>query len=50
MADACFAFALTDLRGVHHAAEEVHQMALANLHGEYASVIDTGAAIALLAR
>jgi hypothetical protein len=37
------------VRGVRHAAEEVHQMALANLHGEYASVIDTGAAAALLA-
>jgi nicotinamidase-related amidase len=50
VADACFAFDLTDLRGVRHAAEEVHQMALANLQGEYASVIDTEAAAALLAR
>ena len=50
VADACFAFELTDLRGVRHAAEEVHQMALANLQGEYASVIDTEAAAALLAR
>lgn len=50
VADACFAFGKTDLRGVDHAAEEVHQMALANLHGEYASVIDTPAALALLAR
>jgi nicotinamidase-related amidase len=47
VADACFAFELTDLRGVHHAAEEVHQMALANLHGEYADVIDTEAALSL---
>jgi len=47
VADACFAFDQTDLRGVHHAAEEVHQMALANLHGEYATVIDTAAAEAL---
>lgn len=50
VADACFAFELTDLRGVRHAAEEVHQMALANLQGEYATVIDTEAAAALLAR
>lgn len=50
VADACFAFDLTDLRGVRHAAEEVHQMALANLHGEYATVIDTAAAAALVAR
>ncbi len=48
VADACFAFDLADLRGVHHVAEEVHQMALANLHGEYASVINTEAAAALL--
>ena len=50
VADACFAFELTDLRGRRHAAEEVHQMALANLHGEYATVIDTGAAVARLGR
>jgi nicotinamidase-related amidase len=50
VADACFAFALTDLRGVDHEAEEVHQMALATLHGEYATVIDTAAAAALLER
>jgi nicotinamidase-related amidase len=48
VADACFTFDKTDLRGVRHAAEEVHQMALANLHGEYATVIDTAAAEALL--
>ena len=50
VADACFAFALTDLRGVRHAAEEVHQMALANLHGEYATVIDSQAAALLAGR
>ena len=47
VSDACFAFDKTDLRGVPHAAEEVHQMSLANLHGEYATVIDTAAALAL---
>ncbi|MDR7269567.1 nicotinamidase-related amidase [Pelomonas saccharophila] len=50
VADACFAFGKTDLRGVDHPAEEVHQMALANLQGEYATIIDTEAAAALLAR
>ncbi|MGM9483068.1 cysteine hydrolase family protein [Roseateles sp. NT4] len=50
VSDACFAFGKTDLRGVDHPAEEVHQMALANLHGEYATVIDTEAAAALVAR
>jgi nicotinamidase-related amidase len=44
VADACFAYELTDLRGVRHPAEEVHQMALGNLNGEYARVIDTAAA------
>ena len=48
VADACFAFDKTDLRGVPHPAEEVHQLALANLHGEYATVIDSAAAAALL--
>jgi nicotinamidase-related amidase len=47
VSDACFAFDMTDLRGIHHPAEEVHQMALANLHGEYATIIDTTAAEAL---
>jgi len=49
VSDATFAFDKTDLRGVLHPAEDVHQMALANLHGEYATVIDTQAALALLA-
>jgi nicotinamidase-related amidase len=48
VADACFAFGLTDLRGRDHEAEEVHQMALANLRAEYATVIDSAAAVALL--
>lgn len=48
VADACFTFDKTDLRGVRHAAEEVHQMALANLHGEYATVVDVAAAEAMV--
>jgi len=39
VSDATFAFAKTDFDGRARTAEEVHAMALANLHGEYASVI-----------
>jgi nicotinamidase-related amidase len=38
VADACFAFDKTDFGGTLRSAEEVHAMALANLHGEYAEV------------
>lgn len=37
--DATFAFAKSDYNGVLRSAEEVHAMALANLHGEYAQVL-----------
>lgn len=37
--NACFAFAKTDYFGVKRTAEEVHAMSLANLEGEYASVV-----------
>lgn len=37
--DATFAFAKSDYNGVMRSAEEVHAMALANLHGEYARVL-----------
>lgn len=36
--DATFAFSKTDFDGVQRTAQEVHAMALANLHGEYATV------------
>lgn len=36
--DATFAFAQADFNGVARSAEDVHAMALANLHGEYATV------------
>jgi nicotinamidase-related amidase len=39
VADGTFAFEKVDLRGVRWSAEDVHAMALANLHGEYATVI-----------
>ncbi len=39
VSDATFAFERTDLRGTRWSAEDVHAMALSNLHGEYATVI-----------
>jgi nicotinamidase-related amidase len=42
-ADATFAFAQADYNGVMRSAEDVHAMALANLHGEYATVVTTTA-------
>jgi nicotinamidase-related amidase len=38
VADACFTFDKADFGGTLRSAEEVHLMALANLHGEYAEV------------
>jgi nicotinamidase-related amidase len=46
--DACFAFAKLDFGGTPRSADEVHLMALANLDGEYASVVDSAAALASL--
>ena len=39
--DATFAFAMTDYAGRMRSADEVHAMSLANLSGEYATVMDT---------
>jgi nicotinamidase-related amidase len=39
--DATFAFAKADFNGIMRSAEDVHAMALANLHGEYATVVTT---------
>ncbi len=44
VADATFAFGKKDFNGVQRTAEEVHAMALANLDGEYATVIPSEAA------
>jgi nicotinamidase-related amidase len=41
VADASFAFAMTDHAGTQRSADEVHAMALANLDGEYARILDT---------
>ena len=48
VADACFAFDKQDFGGTWRSAEEVHLMALANLHGEYAQVLSTDDVIAQL--
>ena len=39
--DGTFAFAKVDFNGIQRTAEEVHAMALSNLHGEYATVVTT---------
>lgn len=41
VADACFTFDKADFGGTPRSADEVHLMALANLHGEYADVRTT---------
>ncbi|MBV7562246.1 cysteine hydrolase family protein [Pseudomonas sp. sia0905] len=48
VADGCFTFAKTDYHGVRRSADEVHAMALANLQDEYAQVIESQTALALL--
>lgn len=46
VADACFTFEKEDFGGTLRSAEDVHRMALANLHGEYAEVRTTEAVLA----
>jgi nicotinamidase-related amidase len=43
--DACFTFARRDFRGRLRSADEVHAMSLANLAGEYCTVITTAQAL-----
>jgi nicotinamidase-related amidase len=45
VADGTFAFAKADFDGRARTAEEVHAMALANLHGEYATVVNSEEAL-----
>lgn len=47
-ADACFAFARRDHAGALRSADEVHAMSLANLAGEYATILSTAEALQLL--
>ncbi len=46
MEDCCFTFAKTDYRGVLRSAEEVHALSLANLDGEYGTVVTSQDVIA----
>jgi len=48
--DACFTFDKRDFGGALRSAEEVHLMALANLHDEYAQVRSTDEVLAMLAQ
>ncbi|SMH52180.1 cysteine hydrolase family protein [Azospirillum agricola] len=46
--DATFTFARLDWSGRHRTAEEVHDLSLANLSGEYAAIMDTAGVLAAL--
>jgi nicotinamidase-related amidase len=48
VADATFAFDKADYAGRARTAEEVHDMSLANLRGEYAKVVETAEALRTL--
>lgn len=48
VSDATFAFDKRDYGGTLRSAQDVHLMALANLDGEYAAIVDTAQAIAAL--
>lgn len=48
LADACFAFDKRDYHGTLRSADDVHAMALANLQDEYAEILDSRQALALL--
>jgi len=41
VADACFTVDKRDLTGELHPAERVHALSLANMHGEYATVVES---------
>ena len=45
VSDACFAFAKPDFHGRLRSADEVHAMSLANLDGEYCTVVTTDAVL-----
>ncbi|MGA2436668.1 MAG: cysteine hydrolase family protein [Bryobacteraceae bacterium] len=46
--DACFTFAMPDWTGRLRTAGEIHALSLANLHGEYCTVVTVGYAIGML--
>lgn len=45
VSDATWATDKTDLRGKRWPAEDVHALSLANMHGEYATVLDTASVL-----
>ncbi|WP_374347657.1 cysteine hydrolase family protein [Chitinimonas sp.] len=49
VSDACYTFDRPDLSGKVRSAEDIHQMALSNLNGEYARIVDTAAVLTNLA-
>jgi len=49
VSDATWATDKTDLRGKRWPAEDVHALSLANMHGEYATVLDTASVLKALA-
>lgn len=49
VADATWAVDRTDLRGRRWPAEDVHQLSLANMSGEYATVVDTAVMLKAIA-
>lgn len=48
VSDACATFARTGADGTRFSAAQIHATALASLHGEFATVIDSRAALALV--
>ena len=48
VADGCFTFGRADWNGTFRSAEDVHAMSLANLDGEYCSVITTASLLSLV--
>ena len=48
VADGCFTFGRADWNGVSRSADEVHAMSLANLNGEYCTIVTADALISRL--
>lgn len=48
VADGCFTFARTDWNGSARSTEDVHAMSLANLDGEYCTVVTADALLSAL--
>lgn len=46
VADGCFTFGRRDWNGTPRSAEEIHAMSLANLHGEYCTIVTADALLA----